>query len=237
MSQALASYLPPPDAPNYAEYEKAEEAYLKGLKERYPQVCERCEPRVQEKIRAAGYAAKTDHLRRMMDRTRGRGIQYRDTSWGGPLVTLGGVGWFLSLAGQLLWDGLSLFDSTEEYHGLRPESTSSSVCLQLVLSGSGSLSDCTELLYSAAGLALLFGILSSWWNPMLQETLRRKGVRTVGTAEFYKLQGILLIIRCAAWGYFQNYELDAQRNKAAHLSLLIFAAIVGVQHSNILLRG
>lgn len=234
VSQALASYLPPPDAPDYAEYVKAEDEYLKGLEERYPQVCKRCEPRVQERIRAAGYAAKTDHLRRMMDRTRGYGIQYRDTSWASPLVSLAGIGWFLSLAGQILWDGLSLFESTEESHGLRDvqDSASGSTCLQQVMRGSGSISGCSELLYSAVGLALLLGVLSSWWNPVLQETVRRKGGRAVGTAEYYQLQGILLTVRCATWWYLPGSALSVEMTKAAHLSLLFFVAIVGIRFTD-----
>ena len=238
VSQALASYLPPPDAPDYAEYVKAENEYLKGLEERYPQVCKKCEPRVQERIRAAGYAAKTDHLRRMMDRTRGHGIQYRNASWGSPLVTLGGVGWFLSLAGQVLWDGLSLFESTKERHGLQDlkdslDPVSGSMCLQQVMRGSGSIFDCTELLYSAVGLALLLGVLSSWWNPVLQETLRRKGGRAVGTTEFYRLQGMLLIIRFVTWRYLPGSGLTVQMTKAAHLSLLVLAAIVSVRFADV----
>ena len=231
VSQALASYLPPPDAPDYAEYVKAEDEYLKGLEERYPQVCKRCEPRVQERIRAAGYAARTDHLRRMMDRTRGCGIQYRNTRWRSPLVALGGVGWVLSLGGQILWNGLSFFESTEESHGLRDAqgSVSGSMCLQQVMRGSSSILDCIEVLYSAVGLALLLGLLSSWWHPLLQETLRRKGGRAVGTAEFYQLQGMLLIIRFAMWWYLPGSGLNVQMTKAAHLSLLVFVAIVSAR--------
>lgn len=230
VSQALASYLPPPDAPDYVEYVKAEDQYLKGLEERYPQVCKRCEPKVQERIRAAGYAAKTDHLRRMMDRTRGFGIQYRDAGWASPLVTLGGVGWFLSLSGQILWDGLFLFKFSEERHGLRDaqDSVSGSMCLQQIMRGSGSISDCTELLYAAAGLALLLGVLSSWWNPMLQETRRRKGGRAVGIAEFHQLQGILLTVRCVTWWYIPSSDLNDQMTKAAHLSLLVLAVVLTV---------
>ena len=193
---------------------------------------------MQEKIRAAGYAAKTDHLRRMMDRTRGHGTQYRDASWGSSLVPLGGIGWFLSLVGQILWNGLSQFESMEknpgymeEYHGLRDiqDASSASVCLQQVMKGSGSILDCTELLHSAAGLALLFGIFSSWWHPMLRETSRKKGVRVVGVAEFYRLQGILLIIRCTTWWYLPSFDLSAQITRAVHLSLLVLTVIVSVQ--------
>ena len=239
MSQALAAYLPPPDAPDYAEYEKAEEEYLKGLEERYPQVCQRCEPKVQERIRAAGYAAKTDHLRRMMDRTRGHGIQYNNAEWGGLLVALGGGGWFLSTAGQFLWDVLSLFDSTGERGALpyAQDPTSGSVCLKRVMRGAGSLSDCRELLYSAAGLSLLLGILTSWWNPMLQATWRQRGVRAVGTTEFYRLQSMLLILKCGTWWYLPSYDLDIYRTRAAHLSLLVLATIVSIPNCRHRIRG
>lgn len=231
MSQALASYLPPPDAPDYAEYEKAEEEYLKGLEERYPQVCQRCEPKVQERIKAAGYAAKTDHLRRMMDRTRGHGTEYEMASWISPLATLGGVGWFLSQAGQFLWSGLSLLKSTEGQHGLRDEQSyaTASACLQQVLRGLGSVSDCTELFHSAAGSALLLGILTSWWNPMLKETSKRRNVRVVGTAEYYQLQCMLFIMRCIIWWYLPGYDLSAYQIRAAHMSLLVLVAIVCIQ--------
>ena len=234
VSQALASYLPPPDAPDYAEYEKAEEEYLKGLEERYPQVCQRCEPKVQERIKAAGYAAKTDHLRRMMDRTRGHGIEYGNASWISPLFTLGGVGWFLSQAGQFLWSGLSLLESTEGHHGLRDEQNyaTASACLRQVMRGLGSVSDCTEVLYSAAGLALLLGILTSWWNPMLKETSKRRNVRAVGTAEFYQLQCMLFIIRCAIWWYLPGCNLSTHQIRAAHIFLLVLAATVCIQFAD-----
>lgn len=78
-------------------------------------------------------------------------------------------------------------------------------------------------------MALLLGVVSSWWNPVLQETLRRKGGRAVGTAEFYKLQGILLIVRCVTWRYLPGAELSEQMVKAAHLSLLVLALIVSVR--------
>ena len=239
VSQALASYLPPPDAPDYAEYEKAEEEYLKGLEERYPQVCQRCEPRVQERIRAAGYAAKTDHLRRMMDRTRGHGIQYRDASWTYPLISLGGFGWFLSLAGQVLWNGLYLLDFTEELDDSRhaKDSISDSMCLQQAMRGLATISDCHEALHSAAGLALLLGILSSWWNPILQEASQRKGVRIVGAVEFYRLQGMFLIVRCATWWYLPGYHLDVDMTRAAHLSLLVLTATVSIQLPEMSLRS
>lgn len=204
---------------------------MKGLERRYPQVCPKCEPKVQERIRAAGYAARTDHLRRMMDRTRERGIQYRHSKWGSSLVTLGGVGWFLSMAGQVLWDGISLLESTKGRHGLRDihDSISGSEYLQRVMRGSGSVTDCTELLYSAAGLSLILGILTSWWNPILRRTLNRQGVRAAGAAEFYQLQGMLLILRCATWWYLPGYNLDAQKTTAVHVFLLVLAVFVSVQ--------
>src|SRR6185436_4840701 len=67
----------------------------------YPQVCGDCEPKVLERIQQAGYTAKTDHLRRIIDRSR----QTR-AGWRTPLDVLDLLGrrlWQAGLALQLLW--------------------------------------------------------------------------------------------------------------------------------------
>lgn len=228
-SQSLASYFPPSDDPNYLEYEKAYPKFRRGLEERYPQVCQECEPRVQERIKATGYAAKTDHLRRMMERTRGHGLQYDEWNWKSVLIFLGGFGWISSLAGQVMWDGLAILTSGEEQDGLRDEnfSVSGYSFLQLIMRDSGSTQDSAKLFDSVARVALLLGFLSSWWNPKLQERQRRKGGRLVGVQEFYKLQGLLLLVRCVAWAYIAGSELAVHTTQAAHLSMLVLGAIVG----------
>ncbi|KAK2072935.1 hypothetical protein P8C59_007254 [Phyllachora maydis] len=67
---SLAQYLPDdPDAPDYAEREKKYYRFRKGLEQLYPQICAECEPKVRARLERAAYTAKTDMLRRMIDRT------------------------------------------------------------------------------------------------------------------------------------------------------------------------
>src|SRR5947208_3599249 len=90
--------------PNFSAYESSYPQYRRNLEERYPQVCENCEPRVRERIRATGYAAKTDHLRRMMERTKARGRRKRTPGWRDVVLIFGKMGWWVSLMGQLWWN-------------------------------------------------------------------------------------------------------------------------------------
>ena len=72
-TKSLAQYFPDdPSDPEYPQLERNYYRYRKGLEQRYPQVCDECAEKVEHRIRQAGYTAKTDHLRRMMDLSRGR---------------------------------------------------------------------------------------------------------------------------------------------------------------------
>lgn len=229
-AETLAAYFPSQDAPNYVEFEKAYPVYRKNLEERYPQVCEECAPRVQERIRATGYAAKTDHLRRMMERTRGNGVPREEHSWKSVLAFVGGTAWLMSLVGQVAWDGLVLSMSEKEHGGLLDESISLSGCIQQAMRGSDLAPGCTELATPMVRLALLLGLLGCWWNPKLQEISRRRGGRMSGVSEYYKQQALLLLVRFLAYFYLDrtpSSDINLQKTLGVHVFLLLFCALVG----------
>lgn len=228
-AETLAAYFPSQDAPNYAEYEKAYPAYRKALEERYPQICEQCAPRVQERIRATGYAAKTDHLRRMMERTRGHVIPRGESSWKSALAFLGGTAWFMSLMGQIAWDGLVLLISGNEHEGLLDDEITLSGCTQQAMRGSDLTSGCTALATRMARLALLLGLLACWWNPKLQEISRRRGGRMFGVFEYYKHQALLLLVRYLAYVYLDrtpSSDINLQKTMGVHAFLIFFCTLV-----------
>ena len=179
--------------------------FHRGLEERYPQVCEDCEPRVRARINKTTYAAKTDHLRRMMERTREGRIVYRSSSWKSYIYFLGAVAWLASWAGQAVWNGIGIWVSKEghTYDGIREVdmSLSGSSCLQQVLQGSGLAPACVELADRLAYFALILGFVSILWNPRLQESLARRGGQIVGKRDYYFLQIFLLGGRCASYMY------------------------------------
>src|SRR2546421_1613915 len=102
LTEALSNYLPPPEDPAYPQYEASLPKYRQNLEDRYPPVCPKCESQVRERILQAGYYAKSDHLRRMMDRSRAR--QFANPwGWRSLVVRTGGLGYYMSIAGQVLW--------------------------------------------------------------------------------------------------------------------------------------
>lgn len=228
----MASYFPPPNDPEYAEYEKNYPEYRKNLEDRYPQVCHKCEPRVRNRIRITGYAAKTDHLRRMMERSRGSGRNYHVWTWKRLALFIGAVGWYTSIAVQLLWNfgGALLVEGDERADGLRDD-TSPSIpsCLALSWTSGQPTVGCVRHLDALAGLALWLGFFSIWWNPRFKQRLDRGSGRISGLTEYYKIQFILLALRLGLFVALTRspvYDFDAGTRRALHSFTLLFTLIV-----------
>ncbi|MCJ1398320.1 hypothetical protein MMC11_001518 [Xylographa trunciseda] len=231
LTQALASYLPSPTDPQYPDYEKQYPEYRRGLEQRYPQVCDNCEPRVQDRLRATGYAAKTDHLRRMMDKTRVSKYKEYRGSWRHVVVRAGGLGWLLGLVGQMLWNALG---SMAGFEG-GPRDNIITVllrrCIQYTRRAGWDAAELTNFAKTLATVSLFLAFLSIWWNPRLSSKIRGKPGRLIGLSEFYKLQGILNLTRLLAWysvGKDLGFRLDSSTTKAVHTIMLVFNLVVSL---------
>lgn len=201
--------------------------YRRDLETRYPQVCNQCEPRVREQIRASGYAAKTDHLRRMMERTRGeRGLGR--WNWKSIVISLGAIGWYISLAGQLLWDVQQVVAAHRQETVGEDDLSSISTCPSSSWAISLITSKCSTNYDSAADLALDLGLFCIWWNPRLKEK-STKGGRIVGKAGYYGLQIMLHVLRSASSSVLRSpaYDFDARTVKAAHSLMFVITTVVG----------
>ncbi|KAJ5550621.1 hypothetical protein N7535_001434 [Penicillium sp. DV-2018c] len=242
-TSSLASYFPPSDDPTDIEYERGYEQFRKSLEDRYPQVCESCEPLVKSRIRKAAYDAKADHLRRMMDRTRAeresRKARYR--SWRGLLLVAGSLAYWASIAGQLAWNFISLitlspagqgFDvdslTTEQAPG-PPDSVVS--CINHFIRMRRLASVCSPDLAPTAGLALVAGVLSLWWNPKLRMKIDGMPGKFQGLAEYYEAQLIVIVARCVFWAVLKDPSASGVRPSllpALHGSMMIFIILTAV---------
>lgn len=213
-----------------SKHEEDSLEYRRELEVRYPQVCSQCEPRVRERIRASKYVAKTDNLRRMMERSRGGGRDGGFWNWKNPIISLGAIGWCTSLAGQLLWDIQGVLMANREEIVGEDDSSSISTCLQRGWTILHVTSNCSMKYDSAAGLTLGLGLLFIWWNPRLKEKSRKGGVRMVGKAEYYQLQLMLLFLRFASWSVLRSptYHSDARIVKAVHSLMLAITLVLTV---------
>ncbi|KAK1138753.1 hypothetical protein N8T08_002018 [Aspergillus melleus] len=234
-TSGLASYFPAADDPEYGAYEREYPKFRKNLEERYPQVCVRCEPRVRQRIRQTGYEAKSDHLRRMMERSKeGRAArQARNWNWRSLLVFAGAIGSWTSIAGQLSWDLWSALavaddDSLRDPDAFGQPSPSIVSCASQALWTRQLPSDCMVDLAPYAGLSLIAGILSLWYNPKLRLKVEGRGGRFVGLGEYYKVQLIVMVVRCVFWGVLRDPSssgLDPSLPSALHWFMILFTVL------------
>ncbi|EGD93823.1 hypothetical protein TESG_01356 [Trichophyton tonsurans CBS 112818] len=233
-TQTLASYLPDPSHPEYAAYEKSYPSYKRSLEERYPQVCEKCKPRVIDRIRQAGYAAKTDHLRRMMERSKGKSTRKRRQMWRwkGLLVSTGAFSFWSSVAGQLVWDVVAFASSAYELQEVEVASMSTSSlgshCVSSSIRNLRIPGECATFLAPYAGLSLILGAFALWWNPKLRLKVEGHHGRLIGLREYYRIQIVALMVRFMAWAGLQDpaiTSLHPQLNPSIHAFVAIFTLI------------
>lgn len=238
MNRALAEYLPPQDDPKYPDFERALPGYRKKMEQRFPQVCNNCAPAVEDRIRSTGYAAKTDHLRRMMDRTRGKAVTRESWSWKSLVVLLAGSGSFVNLIGYLSWHALGALPTVTAEDGLSDPDDPQSI-LQCFLQGASELHirpSCNDLVQSFLPYGFGLSLLCVWWNPRMYYKLRGGYGRVVGRADYYKLQLITLATRFATWKLAANestFTLEPQTSRAIHafglvLEILVSASLLAV---------
>ena len=211
-----------PDDPEYAELERGYFRFRRGLEERYPQVCSDCEPKVLGRIQQAGYTAKTDHLRRIIDRSR-RTRATRIT----PLDALDVVGrwlWHAGLALQLLWQSSVINTALAR---MKPESWTLTLRWGMAAASSvfGWLPEPDALLR----WSILASVASVWWNPRFLQTVRGFTRHLVGLSNWYLYQVMIIAVR-TVFGQLVDLPTsgvaDVTRNIGVHLFAAIFTIYV-----------
>jgi hypothetical protein len=231
--KTLATYFPDPDDPRYPAYEREYPHFRQNLEERYPQVCENCESRVKAGIHQAGYVAKADHLRRMMERSRtGRAARKaRNRNWRSLLVSAGAVGYWGSVAGQLSWNLMGAMKSKGAVSDQwEPASSSLLSCIRQAIETQRVETQCSSDLVPYAGLALALSIITLWWNPKLRLKVEGRNGRFVGLGEYYKLQLILIVMRFVAWALLKDPDaanMPSSLLPVLHACVAAFTIMVG----------
>lgn len=239
---SLRDYFPPPDDPSYPEYERNYEQFYRRQEARYPQVCEGCEPRVRDRIRQTQYDAKADHLRRMMDQTRaGKAMRRSRTgSWRSLLVYAGALGYWTSVGGQLAWNVMGALTDTSTLSELdtSPETSPDfPFCVGMTAQLRRVPGDCFTDLSPIAGLALIAGVLSLWWNPKLHMTVEGRAGRFARLGEYYRVQLVTLVARCVFWALLKDSSTNSispNLSPALHTSMIIFSIVVSIFSSTML---
>ena len=187
---------------------------------------------MRARIQETGYAAKTDHLRRMMEQTRGTGTRRQGWGWKSTAVSVGSAAWYLGLFGQFSWHCVNILKVDEDSDGLYEAviSPSLSKCLRQDVQNPSIAPACAYVYSSAVGFALCLGLLSIWWNPRLKQQLEPKRGRIIGMGEYYKFQVIFLAVRFTVWSALsKTLTFDIQTAKGIHAFMLVFMVLASGQ--------
>lgn len=190
---------------------------------------------MRNRIRQAGYAAKSDHLRRMMEKSRGGRYNRRAHGWGwrSILVFTGAICFWASVAGQLAWNLMGAMVAGNTFQDLDSDLSLSLVpfCFDKMWKRQPVFDECSSALTPFAGLALFLGMLSIWWNPKLRHKVEGRGGRLTGMGEYYKVQIIVLVVRFVAWACLQDPSITGLNPRLApgiHGFMSIFTIIVSI---------
>jgi hypothetical protein len=193
LSASLAQYLPDPDDPDYAEREKNFYKFRRNQESLYPQICDKCEPKVRERLEQAVYTAKTDLLRRMLDRSAGARKTLKTQGWLELFQAAGKWLWIAGFVLQLAWHAVVVHMLVSEYFlwaGL-DESLFTFRLLRICGPFVAWLPSAERLLKWST----LASILGVWWNPRFAQVFRGFTRHINGVAKWYFFQAVALAIR------------------------------------------
>ena len=229
LNKTLAEYLPDEDDPEYDKYTSSLDAYRRELEDRYPQVCQHCLPRVQDQIRAAGYAAKADNLRRMIDRSRehSRTVQTSRQTWTLRLIALAKCVYICSVVAGLLWYTMGLTmaagDDTDAL-----EHVTWGACLAQAFSVRRAHQRCVMSPFALSLLqaSLLADWATIWWNPKLANKTNSITGRMQGLKLLWAIRATVLTLRTAAFFYWSLTPLSPSNLASFHYTNMALLSAV-----------
>ncbi|KAL2073210.1 hypothetical protein VTL71DRAFT_10534 [Oculimacula yallundae] len=194
VATAIAEYPFDTDSrrPGYLQDEREFNKYKQGLENRFPQVCGDCEPKVLSQMRQAGKTAKTDHLRRMMFKSReARFAPSQGTSWFGMILSITRILYYLGISGHILWNAARILDimTTEAIANMRISSWLEHILPFIEVFTSVCNND------AWARYSLICSFASIWWNPEFDPATKTFKRRLKGFKSWYIHQLALLLAR------------------------------------------
>lgn len=220
--------------------------FKESLEKRYPQVCEDCLPQVVKRLKQSSYTAKTDHLKRLLDKTRQHVTPGKTKkSWLDFFDILGRIFWIVGFFGQFLCNSVGL--SRHITRRLSEISTSNlpssdplidpdlyitisplavlMQSMQKILGHDGtsiwSLEYYGVTISHLSQWSMLVSSLAIWWSPKFKEGYRGYHRHIKGFQDWYKYQSLLFIVRTIFW-YMMRHELLDRIDPSAAIGTYIF---------------
>ncbi|KAH7359974.1 Ima1 N-terminal domain-containing protein [Pyrenochaeta sp. MPI-SDFR-AT-0127] len=227
VANILAEYLPEEDDPKYEKFLASYDAYKSELEDRYPQVCQNCLPRVQDQIRNAGYAARADHLRRIMEKSdeRRRTVQTSRQAWTLRIISLAKWAYISSTLIGMLWHMFGLLMAPND--GVEVEEAFKwDTCLSQAISVHSIDRSCvlSPYLVNVVQFALVIDLITIWWNPKLKVKTNSLTGRMSGLKSLWSVRITTLSLRSGCLFYWKHAVIDngtLWAFQSTHLFMLI----------------
>ena len=168
-----------------------------------------------------------------MEQSRSGRLKARSWNWRSLLVSTGALGYWGSILGQIGWNTAGAMTRTDSAWDVDQELPASAVnlCVDQALAQKQVDGYCSAALTPYAGLALVLGVLTLWWNPRLRHRVEGRGGRLVGLDEYYKIQIFVLVMRFVAWAWLQDPStsgVDPGIFPAIHIFSVVFTILVSI---------
>jgi hypothetical protein len=197
----MAEYIPDDDDPEYNKYVASADSYRAELEQRYPQVCDDCIGPVRQQIRAAGYAAKADHFRRILERSKENTAKLYSPrqNWTLRAISLGKWMYIVSTLIGLIFHAFG-FMVKPEPSARGNDYFSWNTCLSQAFLARHVEQWCFNSTYlrTLAQRAVLADLLTLWWNPKLEQKTVRFGGRMRRLYTLWIMRLIVIGLRYAS---------------------------------------
>ncbi|KAF2745658.1 hypothetical protein M011DRAFT_478813 [Sporormia fimetaria CBS 119925] len=222
VTEAMASYLPDEDDPTYPKYLASADAHRRALERRYPLVCEKCIGKVRDQVRAAGYAARTDNLRRILENSKQYKLIYCTPKqrWILRAVTVGKVLYFCSLGLGLLWHALCATSG--------PKGSSKVVDCWISMRANVWLDQQLDVsrITGLVPLALAIDLVTIWWNPHLRLKIARPGGKMKGLKPLWIVR--LLVLAARLYTYLHWRDTPSTPDTFLHFHIAHICSLAAV---------
>ena len=229
----MAEYLPEEEDPSYTQHVTSIGAYREQVENTYPPVCENCIGRVREQVRASGYTAKADHLRRILQTSRanreGQQFRARRLYWTHVLLVLTKYIYVFNLTIAVLWHMTGSVVREGDIQGFSWRNCSKDVLSLMTQKSSNVESECFKsksvLIWVKWGL--LFDLVTLWWNPKISDMIYRPFGRMHGLWQLWLARLFVFGLRLLSLLYLTDIPEDREaRLSFQHRHMLMLAFIV-----------
>ncbi|KAI0415102.1 hypothetical protein F5X98DRAFT_347429, partial [Xylaria grammica] len=220
LNSALAQFEWPDAAtdPNYSSRERKYWKLKRELEARYPQVCQDCLPKVNKKLNQASYTAQTDHLKRMVGRTRSQRATVKRRGILDAVDFVGELSWYAGFVLQAVWHLMVVSLLFTESYASAPEDG------HWIPTSLGAFHRMIVLILPYPDWlmqwAINFGMCSFPWNPRFKQSIRGFTAHILGFRRWYTYQLLVLFVRFVALSiaqYGKSQQLPATSQLGAQL--------------------